>query len=227
MSGISRQSSRPDSVARFCPRRFRQRVSAEHIGDFVRMNGDEAHRPFGCETAEFFAHPHGRQAEAARAQHIDGDEIAVTRFACATLGDDEFARPRVALVDRHDAAATGGVGAENAEHLRLGALEKFYDTAGIGRLVRPRLAREFRADKAAIANAWSCDAGTAAAEVNQNFRDWPLGAVPFDGLGDQFAVRVALYNFGENDGRQLAGLMQLFAAALNGAFRFEFFEYLL
>ena len=191
------------------------------------MNGDEAHRPFRGETAESFAHPHGRQAEAARTQHIDGDEIAVHRFAGATFRDGEFACARVALVDRHDATAAGGIGAENAEHLRLGALEEFYDAAGIGRRVRLRLAREFRADKAAIANAWNCDARTAAAEVNQNFRDWPLGAVPFDGLGDQFAVRVAFYNFSEDDGRQLAGLVQLFATALDGALRFEFFEYLL
>ena len=84
----------------------------------MRVNGDEAHRPFAVESCRAARARGGGQAEAAGAQNIDGDEIAVARLALAAGGDDEFAAADVLLVDRHDAAAAARVRAKNAEHLR-------------------------------------------------------------------------------------------------------------
>ena len=107
---------------------------AKHMRNTMRMNGDQADRFFAVDGAEPFAHSRRQKAETARAQDVDGDEIAILRRAFVAGANLEFAAIDVFLVDRHDPAAAAQCGAKDAEHLGLRARQKLDDAPAIGGL---------------------------------------------------------------------------------------------
>ena len=86
------------------------------------VNCDQAHGLFGCKRAEPLPHPRGRQAEAPRPAHLDGDEIAVLGITGSVGGDRQFAA-KIFLVDRGEPPAAAGELAEHAQHAMLDAID--------------------------------------------------------------------------------------------------------
>jgi hypothetical protein len=183
---------------------------------------DEAHRAFGVDCAEPFRHPRLQEAEAVRPQHIDRDEIAVAGLALGTRSHLELATAHIALVDGHDAAAATGTLAKDAEQLGLGTRQELDHAPAIGRLPLGRARQELDTQEHAIADArrggprpwlpWQAD---------RDPRHPPLLLVPFRGHGDEIAVAVLRDDVGEDDVRQDAALVQIFAAPLDRAVRLQ------
>ncbi len=98
----------------FCARRFRQRVGAEDIGDAMRMDGDEAHRPFGRQAAEPLAHA---KRKAGRSGLQRRTSTATRSPSCASPAppsrDDEFARAAHCVLSIGTTRrAAGGIGTD-------------------------------------------------------------------------------------------------------------------
>ena len=97
----------------------------------MRVDRDQADGFFGRQRSEPFLDATRCKAEAARADQIDADEVAIFRAAGIGLGDVEFA-PGLLLVDRHQPSATAGQRVKNAEHARLGMIDDLDDAADVG-----------------------------------------------------------------------------------------------
>src|SRR5690242_11214359 len=95
--------------------------------DGVGVDGDQAHRPLGCERAEPFRHaPAGKPHAAAAAGDLDRDEVAVAGLAAGARRDGDLAADLL-LVDRQDASAAAGHGAENSEYALTAAVDDLDD----------------------------------------------------------------------------------------------------
>ena len=154
-----------------------------------------------------------------------GDEVAVRRLALVAGRNDELAPLRF-LVDRHEPAAAGGEGAEDAEHLRLVLGDDLDDAAAIADVLVVSVRRQ--AEQRAVADARHRLAGPALGRHGDD--DARRGAsigVPLGRRGDKLAVAVAAGDVGEEDGRQPVRLVQRLAAAVDGALGFEIAEHLL
>ena len=184
------------------PRRlgFGERRGRKDIGNAMRRNGDQADRAFRFDRAESLDDARGRQAEASFAQRLERDEIAFGGVAGHARRHEDFAR-RAALLDGQGAAAAALQLAIDAEHARLGLVEDFDDAAAIGGIARRGFGVEFDAQQHARAKARRKAAfALAARAAHEDARGFAfLG--PFDGLGDQFAVAIALDDIGERQAR--------------------------
>ena len=109
----------------------------------------------------------------------------------------KISRARAALLDRQRAPAAALQLAIDAEHARLGLVEDFDDPPAIGGIARRGFGVEFDAQQHARAKAWGEAAFALAARApHEDARRFAVLA-PFDRLGDQFAVAVALEDIGE------------------------------
>ena len=154
--------------------------------------------------------------EAALAQRLDGDEIAVPRFARHARGNQN-SRARRALLDRKRASRPVRRGAIDGEDARLQLVEDLDHPAGIGGRLRPASASNStristRAPRPGVGGAVALGARAAHEDAGR-------GAVPapFGGLGDQFAVAVELGDVGDDERGQAALDGQRLAAARDGA----------
>src|ERR1019366_317005 len=111
---------------------FAQRCGREGLRNFVGMDRDQADRFLRRQRAQPFLDLAGGKAEAARAQQIDADEIAVLGAMAVGLGDVQFAAGLL-LVDRNEPSAAAGQGAEDPEHAGLGVIDHLDDASAIGR----------------------------------------------------------------------------------------------
>ena len=71
-----------------------QRRGREDMGNMMRLERDEAHRALGLHRTYGLDDARGRQAQAALAQRLDGDEVAVLGFAGHAGRHDKFAARR-------------------------------------------------------------------------------------------------------------------------------------
>ena len=157
-----------------------------------------------------------RGPEAALAQRLDGDEIAVPRFAGHAGGHEKFAR-RASLLDRKRAARAVGRGAIDGEGARLELVEDLDHPARIGGRLSPARGVELDPHQDPRAQARRRRAvALAAGAAHDNARRRRFLA-PFGGPGDQFAVAVALGDVGDDERGQAALDGQRLAAARDGA----------
>ena len=99
--------------------------------DVMHRQRDQADRALGLDRADRLDDARVRGPEAALAQRLDGDEIAVPRLAGHAGGHEIFAR-RPALLDRQRPARAVGRGAIDGEGARLELVEDLDHPAGIG-----------------------------------------------------------------------------------------------
>src|SRR5579859_7187058 len=95
------------------------------------MDRDQADRLLGCDRSQLLLDLAGDEAEAARANQIDADEIAVLGAERVWLSDVQLATG-LFFVDRDQAAASVDILAEYAEHARLGVIEHFQNASAVG-----------------------------------------------------------------------------------------------
>ena len=189
------------------------------------MDRDEADRLLGADRAEPLPHPRGRQPEAAGPAEGRGDEVAVAGLALVAGADQDLALAGL-LVDRDEPPAALRQRPEDAE--RLGPLlgDDLDDPAGI--LVQVGVAHRLDPDQGAVADARNRHAGPRLARRgDEDLRDGPVLLVPFRRLGHELAVAVAPLDVGEDDGRQLPGLVDGLAAAVDDALGLEVLQHLL
>ena len=183
----------------------------EYIGDAVGVDRDQADRLLGFDRAQAFLHLGGRQAEPAMLDHRDRDQIAVLRLAFVAGPDLELQLARL-LVDGNETAAALRQGAEDAEHLRLLLGDDLGHAAGIA--VEIAGLERIDPQQRPVADAGHRHAGMRLARRDDDdggdravFRLVPLGR-----NRDQLAVPVTFRDVRQDDGRQLAGLVDALAA---------------
>ena len=84
---------------------FGDRLGAEHVGDLVTVNGDEAHRLLAAERANAFLDAGVRHTKSPAAQDLDGNKVAVLRRAFVARLHCERATMSRLLVDGKDLSA--------------------------------------------------------------------------------------------------------------------------
>src|SRR5271166_4967268 len=157
----------------------------------MRRERDETDRPLRLDRAERLDDPRRRDAEAAGAQRLDCDEVAVFSVARHGGGHEEIAA-RGTLLDGDGAARIGGL---LAGGVRI-ELDPHEDARADG---RRRSAVALRA-RAAYENAGRRSL-----------------FAPFGGPGDELAVAVALGDVGDDDRGQAALDLERLAAAADRA----------
>src|SRR4051812_17755299 len=98
--------------------------------DFVRMDRDQADGALALERAEPFGHACGRQAEAPMPGQVDGDEIAVSRFAGGARRNVGFASDLL-LDDRDQPPAAARQCAENPDLALLPTVQHLDDAPSV------------------------------------------------------------------------------------------------
>ena len=148
------------------------------------------------------------------------------RLALVAGADLEFLLARL-LVDGNEPAAALRQGAEDAEHLRLLLGDDLGHAAGIA--VDVAGFERIDPQQRAVADAGHRHAGTRLARRDDDdgrdravFRLVPLGR-----HRDQLAVPVTLRDVRQDDGRQLAGLVDALAAPVDDALDLQVLEHLL
>ncbi len=191
--------------------------------DMMRLERDEAHRPLGLDRADGLDHARGREPQAALAQRLDGDEVAVPRFARHPRGHDEFASRR-ALLDRKRPSRTVRREAIDGECARFQLVQDLDDPAGISGRFRASVGVELDPHQHPRANARGRGpVPLGAGAAHENARRVPFAA-PFHGLGDQFAVAGEFGDIGDNERGQAALDSQRLAAARDGAFGLQILD---
>ena len=191
--------------------------------DMMGLERDEAHRPLGLDRADGLDDARGREPQAALAQRLDGDEVAVPGFARHPRGHDEFASRR-ALLDRERASRTVRREAIDGERARLQLVEDLDHPAGISGRFRASVGVELDPHQHPRANARGRGpVPLGAGAAHENARRVPFAA-PFHRLGDQFAVAGELGYVGDDERGQPALDGQRLAAARDGAFGLQILD---
>ena len=184
------------------------------------MNRDQADRFLGSERTEPLLDLAGGEPEAARANEIDADEIAVLGAAGVGLGDVQFP-PDLLLVDRDQPSAAVGQGAEDAEHAGSGVIDHLDDAGAIDRAFG--IVEFFDAQQRAVADAGGGARLRTPGNMDADFRRLAaFDLVPFGRRRDQFAVGVAAADVGHQGGGQGGRLGDLLAALFDRALVGEF-----
>ena len=174
----------------FCLFGLAQGGRRERLRNFVGVDGDQADRLLRCQRAEPLLDLAGSKPEAARANEIDADEIAVLGAIAVGLCDVQFAAGLL-LVDRDQPSAAPGKGAEDSEHAGLGVIDDLDDP--------PAIDRAFAVALSSFSTRSSARSPTPAAVPGCGRRGtWirifgasPLSTSPIRSACDQFAVAVA------------------------------------
>src|SRR5262249_30713068 len=191
-----------------------QGLAPEHVRNAVRMDRDHAHGAFGFQRAQPLLDTAGGEPDAALPRHLGGDEIAVLRVGGRPGRDCELA---LLLVDGRKPPAAARQPAEDTEHALLGTIDDLDDPPAVADLLIV-VADLLDAQQRTIVHAGDFARPAAPRRAHPDLRRRPVRVlVPFGRHRDEFAVGLAARNVGEHDGRQVAGMMQLGAAALEPA----------
>src|SRR5713101_3413507 len=178
------------------------------------MNRDQADRFFGCQRAEPLLDLAGGKSETARAYQVDADEVAVLGATSIALGNIQLAAGLL-LVDRNQAPAATGQGAEDSEDAGLGVIDDLDDAPAIAVALIQLLDAQQRAVAHPCCGAGLRTSGNMDADLR---RLAAFDLIPLGGRCDQFAVAIASGDVGHHGRRQACGFAYFLAAFGDHAF---------
>ena len=149
------------------------------------------------------------EAEAARTQQIDADEVAILGTSVSVLAMFN-SRPACFLSTGIRRPLPSAMLAENSEHARLAVIDDLEDPSAIGNAVTNAILELFDPQQRAVADASGGAGLHPSRHVDADFgRLAVFDLIPFGRNGDQFAVAVATGDVGQQSGRQGFGLADL------------------
>src|SRR5271166_692964 len=182
----------------------------------MRRERDETDRPLRLDRAERLDDPRRRDAEAAGAQRLDCDEVAVFSVARHGGGHEEIAA-RGTLLDGERAARAVLRFLEDRVDARLHLVEDLDDAARIGGLLAGGVRIELDPHEDARADGRRRSAVALRARAAYENAGRRSLFAPFGGPGDELAVAVALGDVGDDDRGQAALDLERLAAAADRA----------